>query len=69
MKEIFYLIAIVAGLAVVTQAGVNSQLHLAVKSPIVSALISFLVGTMVLIAVILLTNPKSIGNIGNAARR
>jgi transporter family-2 protein len=67
MKEIFYLVAIVAGLAVVTQAGVNSQLQLAVKSPIVSALISFLVGTLVLITAILVTNPKSIGSIGSAA--
>ena len=63
MKEIFYLVAIVAGLGVVTQAGVNSQLQLEVKSPILSGLISFTVGTIALTIIVLATNPKSFGNL------
>jgi bacterial/archaeal transporter family-2 protein len=61
-KEIYYLIALIVGLAVVTQTGVNSQLNLTTSNPTVTALISFLVGTSALLVYVLITSPSSIAN-------
>lgn len=55
-KEIFYLIALLAGLAVTIQAGANAQLRLAVGNPVITAMISFLVGTTILVTYVLLTS-------------
>lgn len=46
---IFLLMALVAGLSVPTQAGINSQLGLWTRSPVLAATISFAVGTLTLI--------------------
>jgi len=46
---LFILLGIVAGISVPTQAGINAQLGLWTKSPVIAATISFAVGTMTLI--------------------
>jgi transporter family-2 protein len=45
MKYIFYILPALAGVTITTQAGVNSQLRVAINNPWVAAFISFLVGT------------------------
>ena len=47
---LFILMALVAGISVPTQAGINAQLGLWTKSPVLAATISFAVGTLTLIA-------------------
>src|SRR5579862_1434982 len=47
-KELYYLLAFASGLLIAVQAGVNSQLRMALQQPILAALISFLVGSLVL---------------------
>ncbi|TNH02026.1 DMT family transporter [Testudinibacter sp. TR-2022] len=50
----FYLIAFAAGLALATQAAINSQLSKAVgEQPVVAALISFFTGTLLLLFITL----------------
>ena len=46
---LFILMALVAGISVPTQAGINAQLGLWTKSPVLAATISFAVGTLTLI--------------------
>jgi bacterial/archaeal transporter family-2 protein len=68
-KELYYLVALLAGLAVTIQAGVNAQLRLAVGSPVITAMISFLVGTVILVTFVLTTSthllpaPKTLADI------
>ena len=52
------LLPIIAGAAVATQTAINGQLRAVVGSPIVAALISFTVGTIVLATVVLLTKQE-----------
>lgn len=49
----FLLLAILAGIAMPTQAAVNSKLAASVESPVIAAFISFAVGTIALFAYIL----------------
>jgi len=49
MKMQYYLISLFAGTAVAIQTGVNSQLRHDTNNPILTALISFLVGTVALL--------------------
>jgi bacterial/archaeal transporter family-2 protein len=49
MKIQFYLLSILAGVAVAFQTGVNSQLRTDTNNPVLTALISFLVGTVALV--------------------
>ena len=49
----FFVLALLAGVGVSVQLGVNSQLRQAVAHPVVSALISFAVGTLVLTVYVL----------------
>lgn len=49
MKFQYYLLSILAGVAVAFQTGVNSQLRTDTNNPVLTALISFLVGTVALI--------------------
>ena len=46
---LFILLALVAGFAMPTQAGINAQLNLWTKSSVLAAAISFAVGTLVLV--------------------
>lgn len=48
MKYIYLILPALAGLTITTQAGVNSQLKVAVNNPWIAAFISFLVGTAIL---------------------
>jgi len=48
MNWIYLLLALLAGVGVSVQLGVNAQLRQAVSNPVVSALLSFTVGTFVL---------------------
>jgi transporter family-2 protein len=47
-KELYYLLAFTSGLLIAVQAGINSQLRMALQHPLFAALISFLVGSLVL---------------------
>lgn len=49
MKIQYYLISILAGVAVAFQTGVNSQLRTDTNNPVFTALISFTVGTIALV--------------------
>jgi transporter family-2 protein len=49
MKIQFYLLSVLAGVAVAFQTGVNSQLRTDTNNPVLAALISFIVGTVALI--------------------
>jgi bacterial/archaeal transporter family-2 protein len=51
MKIQFYLLSILAGIAVAFQTGVNSQLRTDTNNPVLTALISFLVGTVALVII------------------
>ena len=48
MKSLFYILPILAGVAIAVQSGVNSQLRLAINHPLLAAFISFLTGTAAL---------------------
>ena len=52
---LFLLMALLAGISVPTQAGINAQLGLWTRSPVLAATISFAVGTLTLIAYTLVT--------------
>src|SRR6187431_51770 len=49
MKIHYYLLSILAGIAVAFQTGVNSQLRTDTNNPVLTALISFSVGTIALL--------------------
>lgn len=55
MKYMIYLLPLMAGLTITTQAGVNSQLKQAVNNQWIAAFISFLIGTLILGLIILFT--------------
>jgi transporter family-2 protein len=59
-KEIYYLLALMAGLAVAIQTGANAQLKLTIQNPTITALISFLVGTFILFIYVMLTSYQQI---------
>ncbi len=47
---LLFLIALLAGFSVPTQAGINAQLNLWTRSPVLASAISFAVGTLALVA-------------------
>lgn len=53
MKIQYYLLSIMAGIAVAFQTGVNSQLRADTNNPVLTALISFGVGTVALLVLYL----------------
>lgn len=55
MKYIFYILPALAGVTITTQAGVNSQLRVAINNPWVAAFISFFVGTCFLGLILVVT--------------
>ncbi len=55
MKYLVFLLPALAGLAIATQAGVNSQLKVAVNNPWIAAFISFTIGTLFLGLIIITT--------------
>lgn len=54
-NNLFIILAILAGMAMPTQATVNSKLAVSIGNPILAAFISFAVGTIALFVYILLT--------------
>jgi transporter family-2 protein len=48
MKYLIFILPVLAGVTITTQAGVNSQLRVAVNNPWMAAFISFFVGTVIL---------------------
>jgi transporter family-2 protein len=48
MKFFFYILPLLAGVAMTVQSGINAQLRAAISHPILAAFISFLGGTLVL---------------------
>lgn len=48
MKYMFYILPILAGVAMTVQSGINAQLRAAISHPVLAAFISFLGGTLVL---------------------
>ena len=52
---IFLLMALLAGISVPTQAGINAQLGLWTRSPVLASTISFMVGTLTLVLYSLVT--------------
>lgn len=54
-QVLFFLLAIFAGVMLPIQAGLNSEIGKAVKSPVYGTLISFLVGTVGLLLYMVLT--------------
>jgi bacterial/archaeal transporter family-2 protein len=55
MPFALYLLAFVAGVALIVQVGVNTTLRAALGAPVVAALMSFLVGSIALVTFLLLT--------------
>jgi transporter family-2 protein len=55
MKAFFYLLPILAGVAMTIQSGINSQLRIALNHPFLAAFISFFVGTVALVLILLLS--------------
>ncbi|NCI47859.1 DMT family transporter [Sediminibacterium soli] len=60
MKYIVYLLPFISGLTIATQAGVNSQLRFSLNSPLMAAFVSFLVGTVILGALLLVTRQPAV---------
>ena len=60
MNWIYFLLAFMAGIGVTVQLGVNAQLRTSVTNPIISALISFSVGTVILAVYVLTTSRNAI---------
>jgi bacterial/archaeal transporter family-2 protein len=52
MKFLFYILPIVAGVAMSIQSGINAQLRSAIQYPLLAALISFLGGTLALVVLL-----------------
>lgn len=59
MKIIFYILPVLAGMAIALQSGINAQLRVAVNNPMLAAFISFLGGTVIL-GLILLFSKQAI---------
>lgn len=54
MQSLLYLLAFAAGVVLIVQVGVNSTLRAAVGHPVMAALISFVIGSVGLLAFLLL---------------
>ena len=54
MKALYYILPILAGMAMAIQSGINSQLRIAINHPVRAAVISFFVGTIALVLILLL---------------
>lgn len=61
----FIILAIVAGMMMPTQAAINNKLALSVDSPVLSAFVSFVIGTLALFLYIVATGIP-LGNLMNA---
>ena len=66
MKNISLFLPFIVGIALTAQASINGQLRTSVNSQLMATLISFLVGTVLLVGIIIFTNDKipSLGELG-----
>lgn len=55
MRYLFYLMPLVAGVAMSVQSGVNGQLRASLSQPVLAAFISFFSGTLTLLLIMLFT--------------
>ena len=55
MKILFYILPLLAGVAMSIQSGINSQLRVVIQHPVLAAFISFAVGTIALALMLLLS--------------
>ena len=53
LKYLFYLLPVLCGVTITTQASVNSQLRASIQNPIAAAFISFATGTVILFFAVL----------------
>ncbi len=53
MKIFFYLLPVIAGIAITVQSGINSQLRVSLQHPLMAAFISFIVGTLALVLLLI----------------
>ncbi len=53
MKTLFYILPVLAGMAIMVQSGINAQLRTAVNHPVLAAFISFLAGSLALLVLLL----------------
>ena len=59
-KEFYFFIAFIAGSGIAVQSGTNAQLRLLINNPLITALMSFLVGTFTLVILVLTTANKEL---------
>jgi transporter family-2 protein len=59
MKILYYLLPVMAGIAITVQSGINSQLRAAIEHPVMAAFISFVVGTIAL-AILLIFSKNTV---------
>lgn len=64
-NTIFYILAVLAGVGIATQTGVNAQLRTIVGNPVIAALVSFLVGSFALLIYVLFFQRESLGGLSN----
>lgn len=67
MNSLYILLVCLAGAATALQAPINARLRDLVQSPTLSALISFAVGTVLLLIATLLTERGTLSNAGKAS--
>jgi len=59
-KELYYALAFTSGLLIAIQAGVNSQLRIAIQHPVLAALVSFVTGSALLTVVYIFSAKSSL---------
>lgn len=62
---LYYLLALITGIALSTQSGVNSQLRSVLGNPVLASLVSFSVGTVALIIYLSVFQPASFSTLTN----
>lgn len=62
---IFILLALVAGAMMPTQAAINNKLAFAIDSPVLATFVSFVIGTLALLAYLLISGTP-LGNLASA---
>lgn len=55
MKALIYILPVLCGVSIAVQSVVNGQLRVSIGNPLVAAFISFLVGTVILLLLIVVT--------------
>jgi transporter family-2 protein len=64
-NNIYYLLALAAGVALSAQGGINAQLRTVLGNPAIASLVSFFIGALALMIYIVAFQPSSFGSISN----